>query len=197
MSRRIGFLSGSFDPVHRGHIVLAKQAALQAGLDQVYLIPEASPRRKENVAPLTSRVRMLELATSIYPELAILLLPDEHLSPVVTVPELQSRFPGAELLMILGSDMLEHMPEWKGLEYLSSNMGLIIGYREGTDRSLSKEQFKKLPPFKQKPLFLIGQLPLASSSVVKASLKTKGHSDDLSPSVEDYIKELGLYNTSI
>ncbi len=196
MSRKIGFLSGTFDPVHGGHIALAKETLRQAKLDQIYFIPEASPRRKDNITPLAERVRMLELAISIFPEMATLVLPDEQLSPNRTVPELQGRFPGAELFLITGSDMLAHMPDWEGVEELLKNMSLVVGLRGKTSRAQLKEQLAKLPTQPLSLKIIRGELPASSSSQVRTHIVENGHSTDISPAVEDYIKRLELYTSS-
>jgi nicotinate-nucleotide adenylyltransferase len=194
--RRIGFLSGTFDPVHAGHIALARSAKVEAGLDQVYFIPETKPRRKEDVAPLAARVEMLRLASAAFPELGTLLLPDDNLSPHQTVPELQSRFPGADLFYIAGSDILRHMAEWEDIPILLQNMGLVIGLREGEDSGYIKDQLDKLPGQAKETKVIKSRYPASSSSAIKAALQKAGHSTDLSPAVEVYIKQQGLYGAA-
>jgi len=64
-SAGIGLLGGSFDPVHRAHIALARAAQQALALDQVWLLPAASPWQREPLATSGEhRLRMLELAVA-------------------------------------------------------------------------------------------------------------------------------------
>ena len=69
---RVGILSGSFDPVHKGHIAFAIDAMKQAKLDEVYFLPEVKPRRKPGVSHVSHRIAMLQIATRPYEKIKIL-----------------------------------------------------------------------------------------------------------------------------
>jgi cytidyltransferase-like protein len=59
---RIGIYSGTFDPVHAGHMAFALQAMQEAKLDRLYFLPERRPRYKQGVEHFAHRVAMLERA---------------------------------------------------------------------------------------------------------------------------------------
>ncbi|HVI69805.1 MAG TPA: adenylyltransferase/cytidyltransferase family protein, partial [Magnetospirillaceae bacterium] len=61
--KRVGVFSGTFDPVHRGHLAFALSAQKRAQLDTVVFLPEHSPRGKIAVGSFTHRLEMLRLAT--------------------------------------------------------------------------------------------------------------------------------------
>src|SRR3982074_3001693 len=65
-SADIGILGGTFDPVHNGHLAAARQLLRIAGLDQVWLMPNATPphRTAAPVAPAEDRMRIVELAAA-------------------------------------------------------------------------------------------------------------------------------------
>src|SRR5207244_851969 len=65
-SADIGILGGTFDPVHNGHLAAARQLLGVANLDQVWLMPNATPphRTAVPVAPADDRMRMVELAVA-------------------------------------------------------------------------------------------------------------------------------------
>src|ERR1700716_4688908 len=65
-SADIGILGGTFDPVHNGHVAAARQLLGVAGLDQVWLMPNATPphRTAAPVAPAQDRMRMVEHAVA-------------------------------------------------------------------------------------------------------------------------------------
>ena len=62
--RRVGVLGGTFDPVHHGHVEIARHAKTEAGLGRVIFIPAGQPRLKSNepTATPTQRLEMLRLA---------------------------------------------------------------------------------------------------------------------------------------
>jgi len=65
-SADIGILGGTFDPVHNGHLAAARQLLGVANLDQLWLMPNATPphRTAVPVAPAEDRMRMVDLAVA-------------------------------------------------------------------------------------------------------------------------------------
>jgi nicotinate-nucleotide adenylyltransferase len=115
---RIGLFGGSFDPVHTGHLLLARDAVEELGLDRLLLVPaginphrlDAGPR-----APGAARLAMLRAAIEGEPRLEADPLELERPGPsysIDTVETLQSRWPDAEIFLVLGEDNLPKLPEW-------------------------------------------------------------------------------------
>ncbi|MEO2145932.1 MAG: nicotinate (nicotinamide) nucleotide adenylyltransferase [bacterium] len=118
---RMGVLGGSFNPVHLGHLVVARTALLAADLSEVLLVPAAeSPyKRGRPLAPAEDRVAMLELALACEAQMRVATLELERGGVSWTVDTLRelSR-PGVELRLILGSDNLPGLPGWKDIEQI-------------------------------------------------------------------------------
>ena len=70
---RLGLLGGSFNPVHNGHLAIARQTREALGLDQILFIPTSHPPHKPNgsLAPAQDRYEMVRLAIASDPSLAI------------------------------------------------------------------------------------------------------------------------------
>ncbi len=71
---RLGIFGGSFDPVHRGHLLLADCCAAQADLDQIWFVPTAHQPLKPNGGPTATdahRLAMLQLACADQPKLKV------------------------------------------------------------------------------------------------------------------------------
>lgn len=193
---KIGIFSGTFDPVHAGHISLALAAAQQAGLDKVYFLPERSPRRKSGVTHFAHRVAMLRLALKPYKQLEVMELPDKQFSVARTLPRLRQRLPGAELHQIIGTDMLEILAgddssrQWPGIsEYLSS-VKLIVGLRTGNDQDKARTQLSNLQPA---GLVVFGHQDEASSSAIRLAVSLGRTPEDLLHSLRDYVRRHWLY----
>ncbi len=58
----IGLLGGSFDPIHVGHLQLARDALANLPIGEIHLIPAAQPWQKEELTEPLHRVNMIELA---------------------------------------------------------------------------------------------------------------------------------------
>jgi len=131
--RNIGIYAGTFDPVHAGHVAFATAALTHCGLDAVYLVPERTPRHKANATAYDTRIAALRarLADTL---IDILEFPDESLTVSRTLPEIQHRFPDARISILVGSDVITHMPTWPHLAELIDSCDFIVGMREGHTR---------------------------------------------------------------
>lgn len=115
---RIGVFGGSFDPVHRGHLLLAECCHAQAALDQVLFVPTARQPHKPH-APRASdadRLAMLRLAIADRPEFAVSSLELDRGGVSYTVDTLRAlaeQNVGAKLYLLLGADSLADLPTWR------------------------------------------------------------------------------------
>jgi len=192
-TQRVGIFSGTFDPVHKGHIVFALDAAEKANLDKVYFAPEVKPRRKSNVSHFAHRISMLKLATKPHAKLEVLELPDSQFSPVKTTARLKKMFPGDKLFLILGSDLIVDLPNWPEHQGMLGHMGVIAGVRAHSDTA---EVLQIINSF-EKPLIEFhviqsGQ-PHLSSRQVRRAIEAGNAHEGLLTSVQRYISENWLY----
>jgi nicotinate-nucleotide adenylyltransferase len=114
---KIAIFGGTFDPVHRGHLLVAEAAASQFNLDRVIWVPDRAPPHKwrSNLASFERRRSMLALAIADRED--FLLAPPEA-NPsgssfaIDTLLYLQKMYPGSRLHWIIGSDALQTLPKW-------------------------------------------------------------------------------------
>lgn len=191
--KRIGIFSGSFDPVHKGHVAFALQAVEEAKLDKVYFAPEVKPRRKTHMTHIAHRVRMLELALRPQPNLDVLELPDKYFSAMSTLPKLQQKFPDDELVLLMGSDLFEHMHTWPQVEFLLKNISLIVGARGMYEVSQVLEAANNLPAQPRALMVLDSVERELSSKTIRLLLAAHKKPDGLLMSVEAYAKKHWLY----
>lgn len=114
---RLGIFGGSFDPVHFGHLQLARSAAEQAELEEVWLVPTAIQPHKRHgpVASNEDRLAMLAAALADEPGLVV---SDREIArggvsyTVDTLRAIQEESPDAELFLLMGADTLHDLPLW-------------------------------------------------------------------------------------
>ncbi len=116
---KIGILGGTFDPIHEGHLLLARAAIKQFKLDKVLFIPAFIPPHKSarrDMTPAPYRYRMTELALGQEAgfEISDIELNRPEVSYTVdTLRALAEKFKGAELFLILGADAAAQFESWQ------------------------------------------------------------------------------------
>lgn len=132
---RIALFGGSFDPVHLGHLEIARRAVEAMNLDQIRFLPcRISPHKSRRPAPAADRLAMLRLAIEGIPwaELDDFDLRDDGPSySHLTVAAMSRRFPTARLFWLLGRDQWEALPRWEQPERLAAALEFIVPSRDG------------------------------------------------------------------
>ena len=124
---RIGLYGGSFNPVHLGHVGIAKRAIADLGLDKLIVIPAAvSPFKTEAGTEARrfwtwDRVEMVKAAFRDLEKTVVDLREVERGGvsyAIDTVRQIAAENPGAELFFVIGEDSVEGLPRWKDIEEL-------------------------------------------------------------------------------
>jgi nicotinate-nucleotide adenylyltransferase len=199
--RRIGILGGSFDPPHLGHLHAARAALEAFGLDEVRLVPAARPPHKpgRRLAEGRHRVALLELLAAGEPWLRVDARELSRSGPSYTVDtlrELAAEEPG-ELYLILGTDNLPGLPEWREVGAVLTLARPVVVQREDEPARVLRSVEGRLPPELVERL-RAGLLTLppveASSTGVRAALaEGEAPGEELPPALEAYVREHGLY----
>lgn len=113
----VGLLGGSFDPIHAGHLALARAARDRLGLSELLLIPAGQPWQKDGLTPAEFRTRMVELAIADETRMRLERCELDRRGPsytIDTVRELRARF-GAQtpLVLVIGADQMERFDTWR------------------------------------------------------------------------------------
>ncbi len=135
---KIGIYGGTFDPVHYGHLLLAESARQQVGLDEVVFVPAGRPPHKYfwNLADASHRVRMLELATAENPFFRVDRFEIDSVETsytIHTVEYFQQRYPGAELFLLLGEDVLRDFIHWRQPQRICEKVTPVVIGRCGVE----------------------------------------------------------------
>ncbi len=192
--KKIGVFAGTFDPIHNGHMAFAK-AALDHGLDRVYLLPEPRPRRKQGVRALEHRLEMINLAIADEPRLGSIKLEQARFTPHETLPVLQERFKGAQIVLLFGDDVIAHIADWPHIKDLVQSVELLVAVRHHNRNKLT-ETFTILHQTSglafDYQLIDPAQVDV-SSSRVRISLRAGDTSQMISEQVAAYIRRHRLY----
>jgi nicotinate-nucleotide adenylyltransferase len=130
---RVGIFGALFNPPHVGHLALCQEAAWQLGLQRVVLVPTGLPPHRE--APGESaelRLRMAQAAVLGNPGLTVSRVELDRPGPsymVDTLRELTNRYPGAQLVLLIGADQLARLSSWYEAESLPSLARLAVARR--------------------------------------------------------------------
>ena len=135
--QKIGLFGGSFDPIHHGHLILARDAMEQLGLAKVIFIPaNISPHKLEHPpAPAAARCKMLAAAIAGEPrfEMDTCEVEREGVSFAVdTVRRMIERHPATDFFYFIGEDNLAALHTWKEIEELRRLAPFVVLARGGT-----------------------------------------------------------------
>lgn len=201
-ARPFGILGGTFDPIHGGHLALAREARTVLGLDHVLFVPNADPPHKQAQEVTAARHREAMVALAIGTEPAFRLSRVELQRPgpsyaVDTVAELAelSRSEGRpEPWFILSAEVLDDFHTWREPLRILDLCRIAVAPRPGAD-SLGRAWLTAHYPGREDRFeFLPGPELDVASTVIRERVGRGLPITGLVPeAVERYILERGLY----
>ena len=134
--KKIGIFGGTFDPIHCGHLILARDAIEQLRLDSVLFIPAALSPHKLRAHPASAELRVEMLRAAIEGEPRFCLDELELVRPapsytVDTIETLKRRDPDAEFVCLIGEDNVGGLSTWHRFADLSKMVGFAVLDRSG------------------------------------------------------------------
>ncbi|WP_319523493.1 nicotinate-nucleotide adenylyltransferase [Breoghania sp.] len=219
---RAGLFGGTFNPIHKGHLMAAEQVLERFSLDRLYIIPCREPPHKspDYLAPAADRVHMVRLALPADSRYYISEVEIRRSGPSYTIDTVthfaDTVVPGATLFLVMGMDAFLEIHTWRRwLELLEWVQPVVVTRRldgesdADTDRSIMDESirtrlsgdytYNEKNGCWQNPheacIHLLQTLPVAvSSSQVRRRIKTgKPIAGLVPPAVKAYIEEKELY----
>jgi len=198
-------LGGTFDPVHRGHIQSAQALISDIGYERVHLIPCGDAYHKDQVSSGHHRQAMLELALKDFPNLILDARELQRQGATYTVDTLkQLRMelgPDAHVCWVMGTDAAAGVTKWHQWQLLFELANVIVMRRAGEPEPTLNwpAQFTDdVSYFKQQAYgyylqVTLPQIILSSSDIRRDVSQGLSVIDHVSPAVNDYIQQHGLY----
>jgi len=146
---RLALYGGTFDPIHHGHLLLAREALEKLDLDRVIFIPAGlSPHKlARNPAPAALRRTMVAAAIADEPRFVLddaeLYQPGPSFS-IDTVERIAAQFPGAQLHYLIGADNLRELHTWRRIDDLCRIVQFVV-FGRGADVADDSRGFPTLP----------------------------------------------------
>lgn len=190
MTNRIGIYSGTFDPVHSGHIAFALAAMEACNLDEVVFLPENNPRAKQHVTALSHRQALIEKAIHAYPHLSVTNVSSPQFTVQKTLPELRERFVGSELTLLIGSDIARDISQWPEVDTLLKEVRLAVGMRSEDSETAIKASLQSAAASVRATFVKTDFAAMASSQV------RSGNSAHFNPEVAHYANVHALYTSN-
>jgi nicotinate-nucleotide adenylyltransferase len=203
---RRGVMGGTFDPVHEGHLAMARRAREALGLDRVELMPCFDPPHKSlgEITPAADRLAMVALACGGDPGLVASSREIRRRGTsytVETLREMRGEHPADELFFLMGADSLEELGTWVEPEEIVRLARVIVLNRPG-------HALDTPPPFLEGKVVRPGEgdgepgeawilemppAPVSSTAVRRAAAAGEALTGLVPPAVAEYIEKCGLY----
>ena len=194
----IGLMGGSFNPVHCGHVALARAALKSGKVEHVLFLPTGNPpHKKEGLADKFDRLRMVELAVEHEAGMSVCREEIDRNGVIYTVDTLAAlkrKRPDCTLTYLIGADTLRALGTWRRVETVIERCKFLVMMREGETR---EEVVRLAGLWTQRGAqidFLDARKMDISSTQIREQIQKGLPFERLVPqAVADYIHEHGLY----
>lgn len=197
---KTGVFGGTFNPVHKGHIMLAEYCMDSVGLDRIIMIPTAVPPHKisNNLASENDRLNMCKLACRGKENFFVSDIEIKRQGKSYTyetLTQLKEIYPDDHLYTIMGADMFLTLDRWKNPEIIFEKSSIItIPRDEENKQELENFYNKVLKAMGASSVILPNPVMSVSSTFIRENLDNFNLiSDMLDKGVYDYIIKNNLY----
>lgn len=188
---KTGIFGGSFNPIHNGHISLARQLKEMAGLDEVWLMvsPQNPMKQQTNLLSDEARLQMARLALKNEPGIIAsdyeMRLPKPSYT-WLTLQALSRDYPERQFVLMIGGDNWAIFDKWYHAADILRNYQIVV-YPRRDEQPVRKEQSASVT-------ILEAELLDISSTEIRQRIR-EGRSIQkmVPPSVEAFIKQEGYY----
>lgn len=188
---KVGLFFGSFNPIHNGHVTIAKHVRDHSDLSEVWLVvsPQSPFKQADQLLPFEHRLNMVELALNGVKGISATDIEKDLPTPsytVNTLSELRLRHPQHKFVLVMGADNLTSFQDWKNHQTILDRHGILCYSRSGSDRC----------KFSDHPNVTMLSAPLLSESSTEIRRRLSVGEDIgqlVHPDVLEYLKRYRLF----
>lgn len=185
--KRVALLMGSFNPVHCGHLAVARYVLAQDLADEVWLVvsPQNPFKDPADLAPFADRLEMVRLALAEINDSRLKTCDAEAALPQPsytfnTITHLQGLYPDTQFIILAGSDIADQLPKWYKANELQRMVRFLIYPRDYGTAS---------PEMAQAPMYEVDSTSIRAAVAAGLSVGT----GVIPEPVLDYIRDKKLY----
>jgi len=207
MANGIALFAGTCDPIHHGHLIVARAVVEQLDFEQVVIIPAPSPPHKvgRHVSDASHRLEMARLAVAGEPRFDVSDVEIRRTGLSYTILTVESYRqavgPGVPLAWIIGGDSLPELHSWYRIGELVEMCRIVTAVRPGYEvpdlaplaRALSGKQIEQL----RRDLLATPVIDLSATDVRRRVQEGRSIRYLVPQAVRAYIEDHGLYATSL
>lgn len=190
---KVGLYFGSFNPIHVGHVELAKYLLHCTSLDEIWFVvsPQNPLKQTEKLLCDDMRLAMVRMAVADVPNMKICDV-EFHLSKpsytIDTLTYLSKNYPSSDFTLIIGSDNVPTFNKWKNYLEILKRYSIIVYPRQFSDISKERKDYPQMIFMEGAPLFKF------SSTEVRENIQQgKNFESMVDALVFDFIQKYNLY----
>jgi nicotinate-nucleotide adenylyltransferase len=189
--KRVGFFAGTFDPIHDGHLEVARSAVHYLELDKLLFMVEEEPWSRKQPVAVMHRRAMVDIAAASDSKLEQLVNPIRQFSIKETLPILERTHSGSELYFIFGGDVFMKMNKqsWPNLTKLLKHH-IVVFERAGVSNQQISDYARTLG-------IVVAIVPSVHASHSSTDVRLKPHKKTIwvPKDVATYIDTHNLYDS--
>ena len=191
----IALLFGSFNPIHNGHLAMAKAALQSNKIDEVWFVVSPHNPLKDSsiLAPAEDRAHMVSLAICGEEKMKLCTIEFNMPTPsytVNTIHQLKSEYPSFHFHILCGTDVVNSLPAWHKFEELIQEVKFMVCSREIENQFARHSLVQEFP----EQFDFIAFEPLSiSSTAIREQIKNRKDSSQVKKQVLEYIIAQRLY----
>jgi nicotinate-nucleotide adenylyltransferase len=200
--RKVCLFGGAFDPIHAGHLAMARDVVDLLHMDRVIFIPTATPPHKNTThTPFAHRLEMVKIVARRRDAFAVSDMEEHREGPSYTVDTLRQfhdENKNTQIYFLIGTDWIRNLASWKDIDEVFSLCRFIVVPRYGfikehiaskRTKSFSADQIANL----QEGWLPMKQVEASSTQIRKLISENRPIGKYVLPEVREYMAKHGLY----
>ena len=172
MARKVAIYSGSFNPLHIGHLAIIRYMIEEAGFDMVYLIVSPKNPLKDSISSATGTERYKaaieavnrHFGERVYVDDIELTMPEPHYT-IRTLDALKEREPENSFTFVMGADNLADIRRWRDYKRILKEFGTAVYPRQGFNLDKIKQDLLSEDPAYNINIINAGMVDVSSTEI--------------------------------